>query len=336
MVSQEQEKILYYSLDDKITIKQLKESENIIKDPIREEKLIHWMDKYHIQGYTENSPEYPLKFKLIQNNPHLFYAIGNTEILQKKVLWIVGPRQMSSYGEQVLEELFKHLDTKEVITVSWLAQGTDQKCHKLSLKYHIPTIAILGGGLRKYLENEDRHLIQEIVNQGWCVLSEFKLNFEPTLWSFPQRNRLIAGISDYLFVPEAKEKSGSLITVDFAIKFKKQVFIAPNTLFAPNGTWSNKVLSEKKVNLLYDFSQISSLFVEKNIETPHLQSKKEYQNLTPDEQEMITFLKKYDNQDITTWIGKIDKDSGEVFSLLTMLEIKGIIYQSTPWIYAIK
>jgi hypothetical protein len=82
--------------------------------------------------------------------------------------------------------------------------------------------------------------------------------------------------------------------------------------------------------LLYDFSQISSLFVEKNIETPHLQSKKEYQNLTPDEQEMITFLKKYDNQDITTWIGKIDKDSGEVFSLLTMLEIKGIIYQSTP------
>jgi DNA processing protein len=62
------------------------------------------------------------------------------------------------------------------------------------------------------------------------------LNFEPTLWSFPQRNRLIAGISDYLFVPEAKEKSGSLITVDFAIKFKKQVFIAPNTLFAPNGT----------------------------------------------------------------------------------------------------
>jgi DNA processing protein len=109
-------------------------------------------------------------------------------------------------------------------------------------------------------------LIREIVEQGGLVLSEFKLDFEPTRWSFPQRNKIIAGLSDCLFVPEAREGSGSLITVNYALQMKKEVFVAPNQLFSPNGLGTNQLLSQGKVKLLTDFTQILERFGRKNFE----------------------------------------------------------------------
>lgn len=99
---------------------------------------------------------------------------------------------MSPYADQVLQSLFAEMKGLDMVTVSGLARGVDQKCHQLSLKHTIPTIAVLGGGMRTYLKKNDKRLIHEIVEAGGLVISEFKLDFVPTTWSFPQRNRLIA------------------------------------------------------------------------------------------------------------------------------------------------
>jgi DNA processing protein len=167
---------------------------------------------------------------------------------------------MSPYAEKILEAFFQETNQLPFTTVSGLARGVDHKCHQLSMQYHIPTIAVLGGGLRRYLKSNAKKLISDIVETGGLVLSEFKLDFQPTTRSFPQRNRLIATLSDVLFLPEAREGSGSLITANFALQMKKDLFIAPNQLFAPNGKGSNQLLSTGKAHLLSNFDQILEKF----------------------------------------------------------------------------
>ena len=95
--------------------------------------------------------------------------------------------------------------------------------------------------------------------------SEFPLDFEPTNRTFPQRNRLIAGLSDVLFLPEAREKSGSLITADFALKMNKPVYVVPNQLFSKNGVGSNQLISRGQVRMLTDFQQIFRYFGPKKL-----------------------------------------------------------------------
>ena len=167
---------------------------------------------------------------------------------------------MSPYADKVMEALFQQAQHLNFVTVSGLARGVDQKCHLLSLQYKLPTIAILGGGMRRYLRSSAKKLIETIVENNGLVLSEFKLDFKPTKRSFPQRNRIIAGISDVLFLPEAREGSGSLITANFALEMKKEIFVAPNQLFSSNGLGSNQLIQTKQVQLLTDFQQILKKF----------------------------------------------------------------------------
>lgn len=94
----------------------------------------------------------------------------------------------------------------------------------------IPTVAILGGGLRYFLRSRRRAFIQDVLEHDGLIISEFKLDMVPTHYTFPQRNRIIAGLSDLLFLPEAGKNSGSLITVDFALSMNKDVYGAPARL----------------------------------------------------------------------------------------------------------
>lgn len=130
----------------------------------------------------------------------------------------------------------KRLHLYDVVSVSGFARGIDQKAHQLSL-HGIPTIAILWWGLSHYLRGADRHFLEKIVDNGWLVLSEFKLWFTPTKWSFPQRNKLIAMISQMLFLPEAREKS-CLITAEFAHTFKSYLFIRCLHPFFSSECWN--------------------------------------------------------------------------------------------------
>lgn len=111
------------------------------------------------------------------------------------------------YGKKVLETLFGYAGDYDLVTISGMAEGVDQLCHSLSVEHSLPTIAVLGGGLGRYSKRTEREMIQQIVDAGGLVLSEFRLGDQPTNYSFPQRNRIIAGIADLLFLPEAGKKS---------------------------------------------------------------------------------------------------------------------------------
>lgn len=128
-----------------------------------------------------------------------------------------------------MSELVGRLSYYDVVTVSGLADGIDMLAHTESIKQGVPTIAVLGGGLHHFLKTK-QSIIDDIISYGGLVISEFKLLSKPSAFTFPQRNRIIAGLSDLLFLPEGSISSGSLITVDFALSAHKPVFATPNQI----------------------------------------------------------------------------------------------------------
>ena len=184
-----QHEAILYSLDPAITKQQILAQESISYDSIRYQRLQERADAQGVQAiYAAEIP----KCSAIKPSVYLLYYIGDISLLTKKILGIVGPRRMSIYGQKVIEKVFLHASGYEMATISGMAEGIDQLCHKHSIAQGIPTIAVLGGGLGRYYSRPERELIQQIVDAGGLVLSEFKLSEQPTNYSFPQRNRIRA------------------------------------------------------------------------------------------------------------------------------------------------
>ena len=216
------------------------------------------------------------------------------------------------------------------------ARGVDHLCHQLSIGYHLPTIAILGWWLRYYRNSSARSFMEQIIQNGWLILSEFKLDFKPTARSFPQRNRLIAGLSDALFLPEAREWSWSLITADFAYQQHKPIFVVPNPIFSENWIWSNHLVSSWKANLLSDFSPILKLFgIQQASETAEIQISTSISNLTDEEKSLLKIVSQHRDEDFSQRLSEISADFGEAMWKLTDLEMQWYVMQDVPGIYSV-
>lgn len=187
---------------------------------------------YRIHLISGDEETYPFKFRHISSSPYIIYGRGNIELLHTNIIAIVWPRKATPYARQVLEKLFIEIQNYDIVTISGLADGVDMMVHELSLHYDIPTIAVLWGGLQYYCNSNKKAVLQKTVDNGGLILSEFKLDKKPERYTFPQRNRIVAGLSEMVFLPEAGIKSGSLITVDFARSMHKDVYGTPNNIFS--------------------------------------------------------------------------------------------------------
>ena len=208
------------------------------------EKYISYMKKENINIITIMDKEYPKKLKQIEDCPMYLYTKGNIELLNKKSIAIVGSRNCTSYGKEVAQIMAKQLASNNIIVVSGLAKGIDTFSHLGAISYYSSTIAVLGCGIDRIYPNENRRLAQNILQKSGLIISEYVMGTKPERLNFPARNRIISGISDGVLVIEATNKSGALITVDFAIEQGKEVFAIPgniNSIFS-NGT--NQILKE--------------------------------------------------------------------------------------------
>lgn len=324
-----------YSLDENITRKQLQSPEYTppIFDPLKIKALQKFIHKHDIKYCVFNKSSYHYKFLKIQSKPQIIYYIWNLDLLNQDILWIVWPRMITLYGKQVVSDLLNYAKNYDLVTVSGLADGVDSLCHLQSIENNIPTIAILGGGISYYLRNH-KTLIDKIIWAGGLILSEFKIGFRPTNYSFPQRNRIIAGLSDCLFLPEASEKSGSLITVDFAIQMNKTIYSTPNDIYIHSSKGVNKYISEGKIQAIYDFKTFLNIhFTKKSWELT--KEKSQTQNLTWKEKIIVEKLSSkdlnFDELLQESWLS-----SSDLSISLSLLEITGIISQKNIWVYFLK
>lgn len=170
---------------------------------------------------------YPEKLRNIENPPKQLYVLGNEGLLNTFGLAIIGCRQYSEYGKKVAKDLSFKLAKQGINIISGMAKGIDSFAHIGCMVAGGNTIAVLGSGFNNIYPKENIELFKEIIKKGGTVITEYSPDTKPLGSNFPLRNRIISGLSDGIIVVEASKKSGTLITVDYALEQGKEIFAVP-------------------------------------------------------------------------------------------------------------
>ena len=235
-----------------IEINQLRQAglENSVIEQIKKQRpqinpseQMERLTKEGIDLITILDKNYPKLLKEIYSPPALLYIRGKLELNDEFSLAIVGTRKLSSYGQQITPLITSDLAGAGLTIISGLAKGIDTLAHQAALKANGRTIAVLGSGLDKksIYPSINRHLAEEISQKG-AVISEFPIGAEPLAQHFPQRNRIISGLSLGILVIEAPEKSGALITAKDALEQNRDVFAIPGPILAKNSLGPNNLI----------------------------------------------------------------------------------------------
>jgi len=193
--------------------------------------------------------KYPKLLKNIPSPPKKLYFKGNfcSEIFENCVA-VVGSRKMSFYGEKVIEKIFSTL-SKKITIVSGFMSGVDAESHRQALKFGLRTIAVMPCGI-DYVHPENQvDLHEQIQNSGGLVISEYEGEFKPKIWTYPKRNRIVAGLSKSVIVIEASTNSGSLITARLADSYGREVFVIPGSIFSNLSAGKVQISSEFAKNI---------------------------------------------------------------------------------------
>lgn len=180
----------------------------------------------------------------LPNPPRELYYAGtwNPEIFHSCVA-VVGSRRMSDYGRRVIEKMIPRFVFEKKTIVSGFMYGVDQYAHRVCCENGGKTIAVLGWGINRKLENGDRKLAESIIKSGGLLLSEWE-DQQPTLWTFPVRNRIVAALCEDIIVVEAAVKSGSLITANIARKLKRRLWAVPGEITSRTSSGTNTLIDQ--------------------------------------------------------------------------------------------
>ncbi len=177
--------------------------------------------------YKITDENYPKKLRNIDNPPKQLYILGNENILNEFNLAIIGCRQYSEYGKKISKDLSFKLAKQGINIISGMARGIDSFAHMGCIVAGGKTIAVLGSGFNNIYPKENVELFKEIIKTGGVILTEYEPDTDPLGTNFPERNRIISGLSDGVIVIEAKKRSGTMITVEYALEQGKEVFAVP-------------------------------------------------------------------------------------------------------------
>ncbi|MRG85412.1 DNA-protecting protein DprA [Salinibacillus xinjiangensis] len=201
------------------------------------------------------NPLYPQLLKMIPDPPLCLYAKGNLDYLNHEPkLSVVGTRAHSQEAERKVQYLFKPLIQHDWLIVSGMAKGIDKLSHQAALAYNGKTIAVLGFGFHHIYPKENIHIMNTI-GRNHLLLSEYPPHTKPKPWHFPERNRIISGLSFGSLIIEAKEKSGTFITAEQALEQGREVFVVPGSILSPQ-TKGCHLLIQEGATLIYDSTDL--------------------------------------------------------------------------------
>ena len=201
------------------------------------------------------SDDYPECLKHIACPPFVLYYYGDLSLVANKTIGVIGMRYPSEYGIEVTQKFVNDLVKEDYIIVSGLALGIDGIAHQQAINSKGKTIAVLGCGIDYCYPSIHLEMYEEI-KENHLLISEYPLDLSPRKWYFPARNRLIAGLSHNLLVTEAKEKSGTMITVGFALEQGKDVMAVPSPF---NGHEGCNLLIQQGAKLVKSVEDIVEL-----------------------------------------------------------------------------
>jgi DNA processing protein len=302
------------------------------RDAVDEGAIANTLEREGIFCVTKDDPAYPPLLKEIYDPPFCLFVRGQLEPYTYP-LAVVGTRKYTGYGKQVTEEIVSPLVRSGLAIVSGLALGIDGFAHDAALRANGKTVAVLGSGIDQQHIYPARHkpLAERIIASGGAVVSEYPPGTLPTKFSFPRRNRIIAGMSLGTLVVEAAEKSGALITATCSLDNNREVFAIPQNITSKTSTGPNRLLKEGA-------TPVTS--AEDILEALHLQDIKRYvtnTNIVPDSPTEAALLKHLSREAIH--VDELIKKSGlpghAVSGALTIMEMKGKIKNLGGMMYVV-
>ena len=271
--------------------------------------------------FTIEDDIYPQCLKEISNPPLKLYYKGNLDLLKdERLIAVVGTRNPSSYGKLCCEYMVKKMTSANITIVSGFAKGIDSIAHKTSLLAGGKTIAVIASGLDIVYPASNLSLYREIEEKG-LILSEYEAGVKPFKFNFPQRNRIIAGLSKGIIVVESKDRGGSLITADLALEFNRDVYAVPGDVFSEYSKGCNNLIRDSKAKSLSNINELlddySWKIEEKNINNKYTQNQLLILNSLSSEKNLDNILMETKIQET------------EILAELMTLEIMGVIKSIT-------
>lgn len=290
------------------------------KNSVDEEKITKILKQEKITCILKTDENYPESLKEIYDAPFCLFTRGELSN-DGFALAVVGPRKFTPYGKQITEEIVTELASQGIVIVSGLALGIDSIAHKATLSARGKTVAVLGSGIndRHIYPASHRGLAESIVNSGGAVISEYPPGALPSKFTFPRRNRIVAGMSLGTLVIEAAEGSGALITAQSALDNNREVFAIPQNITSPNSAGVNQLIKNgaHPVTCAQDIIDALDLKDIKNFI-----SNREIVPDSPTEAKLLEFLSR-EPIHVDNLVKQTKLDSPSVNATLTLMEMKG-------------
>ena len=326
------------------------------------EKVLNVCRRKDIGIVTFNEEKYPHRLRNIPDPPMVLYYTGSLPDFDKRLtIAVVGTRKASAYGMHAAYSLSRELAASGVLVASGAAAGIDTNAMEAALQEDMPTVGVLGCGVDVVYPRNNRKLFSRVTQSG-CLISEYPPGTPPYAWNFPKRNRVLSGISNGVLVVEAPEKSGALITAEYAIEQGRELFVVPGNIGVATSIGSNGLLREYAAavccgwDIVRDYISLYPETLHKSetaqeppakVAQPRLEpgnvpansdkkaidnrdttpySKTSDQNLTQDEQKVVACLG-YEPIPVDDVLAQVELPAGKALATLTMLSVRGVVMQ---------
>jgi len=270
--------------------------------------------------------DFPGALLEIPQKPKDLYLAGQLPDPTKYIyLTVVGSRHYSTYGREACEKIISGLAGQPFVIVSGLALGIDTIAHQSALEDHLPTVAFPGSGLNPSVlyPSANRRLAEKILENSGALISEYSPDQMATLYTFPQRNRLMAGIARATLIIEAGKRSGTLITARLATEYNRDVLAVPGSIFSPNSYGSNWLIKQGATPI----TEASDILKHFNLAEEQFDSPEKFADLSVSEKKIVELLK-IEALPRDELIFKTKISASEANTLLSIMEIKGLIKES--------
>ena len=296
-----------------------------LRDKVNPDICYKEIEKRGIKYLTIEDINYPKLLKEISNPPFILYYKGDLSICNfEKTVAVVGSRKASINGKQSLKKIIDGLNNTDICIVSGLALGIDTAAHKLAIENNLKTVGVIASGFDYIYPTQNKDLYKQIENGNGVIFTEYYPTFRPLSFRFPQRNRIVTGLSYGTIVVEAAMKSGALISANLTLEQGRELMCIPGSITNPNTEGIYRLLKSGATMITESGDVLEALNWE--VKSDKVSMDEKYMYLSDEEQAIVNSIKIEPLAfDIIQNQTKINTD--ELLTFLTMLELKGIINQ---------
>ena len=267
---------------------------------------------------------YPDRLKHCFDSPVLLFHSGNIDLKNRKIISIVGTRQITSYGTEFCRSLIEDLAPLDPVIVSGFAYGVDIVAHQFAMEHNLQTIGVLAHGLNQIYPRTHKKYVARMMENGGFI-TEFWSSSNPDKEKFVRRNRIVAGMTEATIVIESADKGGSLITANFANDYNRDVFAVPGRVTDTYSRGCNNLIKTQKASVLTSAADLVYMLNWDIENKPKTIQKQLFVELEEDEQKIYEFLLKNGKELLDVIALQCDFPIYKISGMLLNMELKGVI-----------